>query len=460
MERRLPQHPGAGGARLRRGAARPPEPLGAPGAVLQRRCLPRARYGEPAADRGVGRAGGGRREAQDGAAARPLRRAGARGAPQAGQPRHRGRGRDPEAVARGGDAAPGRGERRVPAGGVRRRPLAGAPRRGDRRVPGPGRVLPAHLPDRESEGHADRRGAKAHGLGRRPRRAASDQLRRGQDPLDARPLPPLLRHRSHRAGRRRRPAARCGSGEPAAGEPRRARRQPHLARQSDHEGRRHGGPDAVGRAGLAVGRQGRLRKPRRGRRACDEPRRHAPAAPGRLRAMPDPDRRVGRLCASAPRPERPARGQLRNAVHLRPGSDRICEAGRQLPAGGQPPRVGRRRLPAHPGGRHRGGRPARARSAGPVAQRHRAHRIVVATGERGGRVRDRPAAAVPAVHGAGPVQGPGRRGPGVRRPLPRASTTRSSRPSAATPTTRSASRLHTPSTRRSSTACTRTGRRW
>ena len=39
----------------------------------------------------------------------------------------------------------------------------------------------------------------------------------------------------------------------------------------------------------------------------------------RVRPVPDPDRRVGRLCAPAPRPERSARRRLRDPVHLRPG---------------------------------------------------------------------------------------------------------------------------------------------
>ena len=59
----------------------------------------------------------------------------------------------------------------------------------------------------------------------------------------------------------------------------------------------------------------------------------------------------------------------------------------------------------------------------------------------------------------GPVQGPRRGGAGLRRPLPDAAR-RSSRPSAATPTTRSASRRPTRSTRRSSTGSTPTGPRW
>ena len=44
--------------------------------------------------------------------------------------------------------------------------------------------------------------------------------------------------------------------------------------------------------------------------------------------MPDPDRRVGRLRAPAPRPERPAGGQLRDPVHLRPGAHRVGQGWR------------------------------------------------------------------------------------------------------------------------------------
>ena len=73
---------------------------------------------------------------------------------------HRERGgRPPQALARGGDAAPGRRQRPLPAGRVRGRSLAGASGRGHRRVQGSGRVLPPHLPDREPEGHARRSGS-------------------------------------------------------------------------------------------------------------------------------------------------------------------------------------------------------------------------------------------------------------------------------------------------------------
>ena len=50
------------------------------------------------------------------------------GAAQAGESRHRGDGWDSEAVARGRDAAPGRGQRPVSAGGVRRGSVAGTSR--------------------------------------------------------------------------------------------------------------------------------------------------------------------------------------------------------------------------------------------------------------------------------------------------------------------------------------------
>ena len=102
-------------------------------------------------------------------------------------------GRDPEAVARGGRAAPGRGERPLPAGRVCCRPLAGASRRGQQRVPRSRRVLPAHLPHRQPQGHARRRAAAACRRVRRPGRATADQLRRRQDALHARVIPPLRR---------------------------------------------------------------------------------------------------------------------------------------------------------------------------------------------------------------------------------------------------------------------------
>ena len=89
-----------------------------------------------------------------------LRRAGAQREAQERRHRHREPGHgQPQALARSGHAAPGCGQRPLPAGRVRRRPVAGASGRRHRRIPRPGRVLPPHLSHREPEGHAGRRGA-------------------------------------------------------------------------------------------------------------------------------------------------------------------------------------------------------------------------------------------------------------------------------------------------------------
>ena len=106
-----------------------------------------------------------------------------------------------------------------------------------------------------------------------------------------------------------------------------------------------------------------------------------------------------------------------------------------------------------------GRRPPRPRGARPPAQRRRPHRIVLAAGYGRGGLRDCAAAAVPAVHRPGAVQGPRRRRP-ARLQSSTATSTRNSRTSAATATTRSASPPPIRFTRRSSTASTRTGRRW
>jgi hypothetical protein len=79
----------------------------------------------------------------------------------------------------------------------------------------------------------------------------------------------------------------------------------------------------------------------------DQPRRRAARAVQRIRPVPDPDRRVGGLCAPAARPERPAGRRLRDAIHLRPGADRIGQAGEELPAGDQPAGLGYLRLTCH-----------------------------------------------------------------------------------------------------------------
>ena len=153
--------------------------------------------------------------------------------------------------------------------------------------------------------------------------------------------------------------------------------------------------------------------------------------------MPDPDRRVGRLCAPASRPERPAGGQLRDAVHLCTDVDRIGEGGRQLPCSWSAcPRPTPAASPHASGRRRRGGRAARARGARPAAQRDRARRVVVAARERRRR-------ASRSCGGACSSRSPTPRSSGTatssraRSPTTTAASTRSSRPSAVTPTTRS-----------------------
>jgi hypothetical protein len=104
----------------------------------------------------------------------------------------------PQALARGGDAARGRGERALSAGGVRRRPLAGASRRRHARVPRPGGVLPPDLSHREPARDADRRAAPLDRRRRRPGDPVADQLRRRQDARHAGALSPDLGHPSGR----------------------------------------------------------------------------------------------------------------------------------------------------------------------------------------------------------------------------------------------------------------------
>jgi hypothetical protein len=64
------------------------------------------------------------------------------------------------------------------------------------------------------------------------------------------------------------------------------------------------------------------------------------------------------------------------------------------------------------------GGPARARGAGPAAQRRGPGGVFVAAGQRRGGLRDCPAAPVRGAGRSGPVQGPRRGGAGLRRPVP------------------------------------------
>ena len=99
-----------------------------------------------------------------------------------------------QALARGGDSAQGCGQRPLPAGRVCRRSLAGASRRRHGRIPEAGGVLPPHLSYGEPEADAGRRGAAPGGRGRRSGGPAADQLRRRQDALDAGAVSPVFRH--------------------------------------------------------------------------------------------------------------------------------------------------------------------------------------------------------------------------------------------------------------------------
>ena len=205
----------------------------------------------------------------------------------------------PQALARGRDAAPGRRQRPLPAGRVRRRPLAGAPGRGDGRVQEPGRVLPPHLSHREPAG-----GCWSAPCGASPARAAirSSQLQTNFGGGKTHSMLALYHLFSgtaptRAAGRRRSRWRRRASRRCRRAPARRAGRQQDLARQSRHEARRHRRAHAVGRAGLAARRQEGVRAHPGRRREGDEPRRRAARAVQRVRAVPDPDRRVGGLRA-------------------------------------------------------------------------------------------------------------------------------------------------------------------
>jgi hypothetical protein len=94
-----------------------------------------------------------------------------------------------------------------------------------------------------------------------------------------------------------------------------------------------------------------------------------------------------------------------------------------------------------------------------LRKRRRACRILVAPGECRRRFRNRSPAPVPAACRPGAVQGPGRRGARLRR-FSTARSRPSFHPSAAKATTRNASARRIRSTRKSSTGCIPTGRRW
>jgi hypothetical protein len=228
------------------GRTRNPSPATTPTARWIRRA--------PAVRR-FGRAGGRCGQDEDGAAARALRRAGAQRKAQVGQHGHRERrDRQPQALARSGDAAcdvaSGRYQQAEFAADLWQVHLG----EGTTNT-GPGGVLPPHLPDRKPEGDAGRRGAAPLHRPRRPGGAVADQLRRRQDALDAGALPPLLGHRADRAGRHRRGDVRRGRQQDSDGPARGAGGQQDFAGQPVDQARRHARAYPVGRAGLAAWRQ-------------------------------------------------------------------------------------------------------------------------------------------------------------------------------------------------------------
>ena len=154
------------------------------------------------------------------------------------------------------------------------------------------------------------------------------------------------------------------------------------------------------------------------RREGDQPRRRAARAVQRVRAVPDPDRRVGGLRAPAPRPERPAAGgfetQFTFAQVLTESAKlaKNCLLVISLPASDTAGSPHTQADDVEVGGQR--GREALDRLRNVVGPR----RVLVAAGQRRGGLRDRPAAAVRAAGRAGAVQGPRRGGARLRRPLP------------------------------------------
>ena len=113
-------------------------------------------------------------------------------------------------------------------------------------------------------------------------------------------------------------------------------------------------------------------------------------------ALPDPDRRVGRLRPPARGGATTCRRDVRHPVHLRPVADRGGEVGPRRLAGHLDPGVARSGT-GHPGRGigHRGRRPERPGGAAAAAERGPPGGRPVAAGERPGVLRDRTTAAVP-----------------------------------------------------------------
>ena len=202
-----------------------------------------------------------------------------------------------------------RGQRPLPAGRVRRRPLAGAPGRGHRRVPRPGRVLPPHLPHREPEAAARRRACGASsGKGGDPVVQLQTNFGGGKTHSMLALYHLFSGIAPQRAARHRRGAAGGG----------RRRRCPRCSRvvlvgNKISPGNPVTKPDGTvvrtlwGELAWQLGGKKAFARIAGRRREGHQPRRRAARAVQRVRPVPDPDRRVGGLRPPAPRPERPAR---------------------------------------------------------------------------------------------------------------------------------------------------------
>ena len=270
-------------------------------------------------------------------------------------------------------------------------------------------LLPTDLRHRGHPAAARGRAPAPRGHRRRSRRRAADELRRRQDPLDARPLSPLLGRRHRRPPGDRADPQGSGRIPAAQGEARRLRGDGALGGRCAQDARRDTHPHDVGRPGVAARREEGLRPRRRGRQARRQPGlRRAAATPLEGGSVPHPHRRVGGLRPPALRRGRPARADLRLQPHLRPVADRGGPGGGQGPGRGDDPAV-----------RHRGRRGRRdAQALVRLENTFRRTAGRVGAGERRGELRDRPSASVRADRA---IEGPAarRRRQGLLELLPR-----------------------------------------
>ena len=382
---------------------------------------------------------------------------------------HRGRGARAQAVAGGDHAAQGRAGREHARRGVRRRPVLGVAGRGVAGVRGPGGVLPPDLPDRRPAGSA--RGGGAADRRRQERLAGvepADELRRRQDALDARAVPPAVRHAACRSTRTR--CARCSAASllPAA-------RRAVLVGNHFKAGAATRKPDGTEvqtlwgelawQLGFSAGGEAEARRAYEIVRSADETRSNPADALGTLIAAYAPcliliDEWVayarqlyGRddLAGGTFDTQFTFAQTLTEAVKAVPGALLVVS----IPASSAAPtgeEAERGATDIEVGGLNGRAGPRPAAAGDPPDRRPVAARVV------GGVVRDRQAAA---VRGSGRRRAGGhRRGrAGVHRLLC-AVTGPSSRPGSPSRRMRSGSSRRTRCTRSCSTGCTATGRRW